>query len=348
MLSAEVMEMNIAIYGAGSLGTIMGAYLSETYPVVDLIDTNKEHVARLNENGAHVVGPDMTQRVTAFLPEEITKTYDIVLLLTKQLYNPQVLPAVKAILKEDGILVSLQNGVPEEIIRQHIPSEQIIAGSVEFGATYVGPGQSRLTTDYAFFKKYALQIGELDGATTDRIVRLKEVLDTIGGTEISDNLPGTKWSKLIINSAFSGLSAACNATYGDVLDHPVLLRAAIHAMKEVLDVGHAHGIEFARMGEADLTVYSELSDIDQKMIELPQLMNSSRNLEASMLQDLRKHQPTEIDYINGVVTMYGETYGIPTPVNSMIQALVRNAQDKQEVTDFEQSVEQFKALLAVK
>ena len=67
-----------------------------------------------------------------------------------------------------------------------------------------------------------------------------------------------------------------------------------------------------------------------------------------MLQDLRKHQPTEIDYINGVVTMYGETYGIPTPVNSMIQALVRNAQDKQEVTDFEQSVEQFKALLAVK
>jgi len=78
------------------------------------------------------------------------------------------------------------------------------------------------------------------------------------------------------------------------------------------------------------------------------LMNSSRNLEASMLQDLRKHQPTEIDYINGVVTMYGKTYGIPTPVNSMIQALVRNAQDKQEVTDFEQSVEQFKALLAVK
>ena len=55
MLSAEVMEMNIAIYGAGSLGTIMGAYLSETYPVVDLIDTNKEHVTQLNEKGAHVV-----------------------------------------------------------------------------------------------------------------------------------------------------------------------------------------------------------------------------------------------------------------------------------------------------
>ena len=49
MLSAEVMEMNIAIYGAGSLGTIMGAYLSETYPVVDLIDTNKEHVTQLND-----------------------------------------------------------------------------------------------------------------------------------------------------------------------------------------------------------------------------------------------------------------------------------------------------------
>ncbi len=117
-------------------------------------------------------------------PDDITEMYDIVLLLTKQVYNEPVLAKVRTILKEDGILVSLQNGVPEEFIQQQIPRERtIIAGSVEFGATYVGPGESRLTSDYEHFKTYAMQIGELDGKKTDRIIHLKEILDHIGVTE---------------------------------------------------------------------------------------------------------------------------------------------------------------------
>lgn len=337
--------MKIGIYGAGSLGTIMGAYLSQQYADVDLIDTNRAHIEALNTTGAHVIGPDLTQAVHAMHPDDITEMYDIVLLLTKQVYNEPVLAKVRTILKEDGILVSLQNGVPEEFIQQQIPRERIIAGSVEFGATYVGPGESRLTSDYEHFKTYAMQIGELDGKKTDRIIHLKEILDHIGGTEISDNLPGTKWSKLVINSTFSGLSAACNGTYGDVLDHPVLLRAAIHTMQEVVEVGHAHGITFAPMSTFEPAAYATLDDIDEKLSTVPQLMHGSRDLEASMLQDLQKGQPTEIRFINGIVTMYGNTYDIKTPFNSLIQEIVEEAQAAKTVPDFETSVARFAALL---
>ncbi len=190
-----------------------------------------------------------------------------------------------------------------------------------------------------------MQIGELDGKKTDRIVQLKEILDHIGGTEISDNLPGTKWSKLVINSTFSGLSAACNGTYGDVLDHPVLLRAAIHTMQEVVEVGHAHGITFAMMSTFEPAAYATLDDIDEKLITVPRLMHGSRDLEASMLQDLQKGQPTEIRFINGIVTMYGKTYDIATPFNSLIQEIVEEAQAAKTVPDFETSVARFETLL---
>ena len=76
----------------------------------------------------------------------------------------------------------------------------------------------KLTTTYDHFKKYAFQIGELNGEITERIQQIKSILDLVGGTHISDNLVGTKWSKLLINNAFSGLSAALNTEFGGVLD----------------------------------------------------------------------------------------------------------------------------------
>lgn len=88
--------MKIAIYGAGSLGTIMGAFLSESNPDVDLIDVNEAHVNELNNNGAHIVGKvDYSQNVKALTPSQINDKYDIVLLLTKQVFNKDVLPTVK-------------------------------------------------------------------------------------------------------------------------------------------------------------------------------------------------------------------------------------------------------------
>ena len=80
--------MNVAIYGAAGMGTILGAYITKAGYDIDLINRNKDHVSMLNKEGAKIIGKiEFIQKVKALLPDEINKKYDIILLMTKQRYN---------------------------------------------------------------------------------------------------------------------------------------------------------------------------------------------------------------------------------------------------------------------
>ncbi|MFJ5796337.1 ketopantoate reductase family protein [Bacillus atrophaeus] len=340
--------MRIAVLGAGSLGTIVGAYLDAGGMDVELIDTYQAHVDALNHKGAKVIGTtDFQAKVKAITPENKSGKYDLVLLLTKQLYNDSVLQELLPFLGADSIVCSLQNGIPEEKVASIVGRERTIAGSVEFGATFIEPGVSRLTTEYTHFKKYAFQIGELNGEITERIQRIKSILDLVGGTHISDNLVGTKWSKLLINNAFSGLSAALNGKYGDILDNEIGIVSAVHIADETIKVGHANGVTFAKMGGLDiesLELTSE-NDLPDRIQTFRAAMESSRLLKASMLQDIEKKRKTEIDYINGVVPRLAEGTGISTPYNDMVVKLVKTAEQYQTVPNFDVNIKFFKDLI---
>ncbi|MCI3196425.1 2-dehydropantoate 2-reductase [Bacillus sp. HU-1818] len=337
--------MRIAVLGAGSLGTIVGAYLAAGGMNVELIDTYQAHVDALNHKGAKVIGTtDFQAKVKAITPENKSGKYDLVLLLTKQLYNDSVLQELLPFLGADSIVCSLQNGIPEEKVASIVGRERTIAGSVEFGATFIEPGVSRLTTEYTHFKKYAFQIGELNGEITERIQRIKSILDLVGGTHISDNLVGTKWSKLLINNAFSGLSAALNGKYGDILDNEIGIVSAVHIADETIKVGHANGVTFAKMGGLDiesLELTSE-NDLPDRIQTFRAAMESSRLLKASMLQDIEKKRKTEIDYINGVIPRLAEGTGISTPYNDMVVKLVKTAEQYQSVPNFDVNIKFFK------
>lgn len=339
--------MRIAILGAGSLGTIAGAYIAAGGQDVELIDVYQAHVDALNQTGAQITGTtDFQAKVKAITPDEMSGTYDLVLLLTKQLYNESVLKDLLPYLDDQSVVLSLQNGIPEEKVASIVGRERVIAGSVEFGATFIEPGVSKLTTEFNRFKQYAFQIGELNGETTERIQQIQSILDLVGGTHISDNLVGTKWSKLLINNAFSGLSAALNVEYGVVLDHDISIVSAVHIADETLKVGHANGVKFATMGGFDiesLEVQSD-KDIPERIKTLRGLMESSRLLKASMLQDLEKQRKTEIDYINGVVPRSASGKQISTPYNDMVVRLVKQAEESQTVPDFETNIKFFEEL----
>ena len=111
--------MRTAIFGAGSLGTVMGAFLTKNGVDIDLINRNKAHVAALKTNGAHVTGTvDMTVPVSALLPEEMNGRYDIIFLMTKQLNNREIVTFLKDYLADDGLIVTMQNGIPENGIAE--------------------------------------------------------------------------------------------------------------------------------------------------------------------------------------------------------------------------------------
>jgi len=341
--------MRIAVYGAGSLGTIIGAYISaQGEEEVELIDVNQAHVNALNNDGAKIIGTmEFQTKVRAITPDQMSGTYDLVLLLTKQLFNDSILNELLPFLGDDSVVCSLQNGIPEEKVASIVGRERIIAGSVEFGATYIEPGVSKLTTEFSRFKTYAFQIGELTGAITERIQRIKLILDHVGGTHISDNLIGTKWSKLLINNAFSGLSAALNGEYGDILDNEIAIASAAHIIDETIKVGHANGVKFAKMNGFDiasLEINSE-RDIVEHMQTLRRIMEPSRLLKASMLQDLEKKRKTEIDYINGVVPRLAKGTGIPTPYNEMVVKLIESAEESQTVPKLATNIKLFEDLI---
>ncbi|RPK31073.1 ketopantoate reductase family protein [Paenibacillus xylanexedens] len=341
--------MRIAIVGAGSLGTIVGAYLADGGMDVELIDAYQEHVDALNQTGAKVTGTtEFQSKVKAITPDQKSGQYDLVLLLTKQLYNDSILQELLPFLKEDSMVCSLQNGIPEEKVASIVGEKRVIAGSVEFGATFIEPGVSSLTTEYTQFKQYAFQIGELNGEITERIQHVKSVLDLVGGTHISDNLVGTKWSKLLINNAFSGLSAALNGEYGDIIDHEAGIVSAAHIADETIKVARANGVTLVKMNGFDIASLelNSKEDIPERVKTLRYVMEPSRLLKASMLQDLEKNRKTEIDYINGVVSSRAEGTGIATPYNDLVVKLVKSAEETHTVPDFDTNIKAFEELLS--
>ena len=138
--------MRAAIYGAGSLGTILGAYITRKGGEIELINHNKAHVEALKDDGAHVVGTvDFTVPVKALLPEEMSGKYDILFLLTKQQHNVETVTFLKDFLADDGVIVTLQNGLPEAGIAAIVGPERVLGCTVAWGATMLGPGLCQLT-----------------------------------------------------------------------------------------------------------------------------------------------------------------------------------------------------------
>ena len=325
--------MRIAIYGAGSLGTVLGAYLAKNGVPADLVNHNSAHVKALKENGAHITGTvDFTVPVSAILPEEMTGKYDIIFLMTKQLNNREVVTFLKEYLAEDGLVVTLQNGIPENTIAEIVGPEHTIGVVVEWGATLSAPGESTLTSSP---DSLSFHMGGMPGIREEQLQRVKKKKKKMCPVEIETNLPGARWSKLLINATFSGLGTVIGGTFGDVTADPRSREIAVRCMKEVIDVGHAAGVEFAPVQGKNITALFYYANPVKKAVAkliLPVAMKKHAAIEPSMLQDLKKGKPCEVDAINGVVCEWGKKTGVSTPVNDKIVEIIHEIQDGRRKT----------------
>ena len=320
--------MRCAIYGAGSLGTVMGAFLTKNGVPVDLINRNKAHVDALKANGARITGTvDLTVPVSALLPEEMTGKYDVIFLMTKQLNNRETVTFLKDYLSDSGFIATLQNGIPEDSVAEIVGAERTVGVTVEWGATLTAPGESRLTSDP---DSLSFHMGSMPGIPESRLEEVKALLEKMCPVEIETNLPGARWSKLLINATFSGLGTVMGGTFGDVTKNPRGKELAVRCMKEVIDVGRAAGVTFAPVQGKDIVGLFYWTNPVKKALAkliLPVAMKKHAAIEPSMLQDLKKHKPCEIDAISGVVCEWGRKKGVPTPVSDRIVEIVHEIQD---------------------
>lgn len=319
--------MRCAIYGAGSLGTVLGAYMTKAGVDVELINRNKEHVAAMKEKGAHITGTvEMTVPVKALTPDEMTGQYDVLFLMTKQLLNKEVVAFLQPYLTEKGVIVTLQNGIPEPGIAEIVGEDHTMGCVVEWGATLSAPGESTLTSEP---DSLSFHMGKMKGITDEQVAQVKQLLETMCPVHIEENLLGARWSKLLINATFSGLGTVVGGLFGDVSESPEVKGIALKCMKECIDVGHAAGAEFAPVQGKDITKLFYYKNGLKKAFSLfllPIAMKKHRLLEPSMLQDLKKGKPCEVDAINGVVCDWGRKCGIPTPINDRIVEVIKKEQ----------------------
>lgn len=319
-----------AIYGAGSLGTVLGAYITKNGGKIDLINRNKAHVEALQKNGATINGTvNINIPVSALTPDEMTGKYDIILLLTKQLYNHEVVTFLKDFLSENGVLVTLQNGLPEPEIADIIGSNRTMGCVVEWGATLQEPGICTLTSDP---ESLSFHMGGMEGISREMLNEVKTLLELMCPVHIEENLMGARWSKLLINATFSGLGTVIGGLFGDVSEGKEAKKIAIRCMKECIDVGHAAGITFAPVQGKNIVAlfyYKNALKRAFATLLLPIAMKKHRNIEPSMLQDLKKKKPCEVNAINGIVCQWGKQYGIPTPINDKITEIIKKAEQGQ-------------------
>ena len=315
--------MRTAIYGAGSLGTILGAFINKAGEPIELINRNKAHVEALNSNGARVIGTmEFTQKVTAYTPDRMSGQYDIIFLMTKQQNNKEVVQMLKQYLAPDGVLVTFQNGLPEMLIADILGEERVLGCTVAWGATMQGPGVCELTSEP---DALSFSLGSISAKRSSHFAKVKELLEMMGTVDVEENFIGTRWSKLLINAAFSGMSAVLGCTFGEAAGPKESRRIVQALIKECIDVCAKGGIRIEPVQGKDIVKLLDYKGGLKKAVSffiIPIAIRKHARLKASMLQDLEKGKLTEVDAINGAVSDYGRKVGCPTPMNDKVVEII--------------------------
>lgn len=325
--------MNVAIYGAGAMGTVLGAYISKAGYPIDLINRNKDHIEALKTKGAIITGTaTFKQEVHALLPEEMTKKYDIILLMTKQRFNQQIVQELTNHLTKDGVICTLQNGIPEPAISDIIGPDKTIGCTMSWGATFHGHGIVELTT-VPSKKTLTFQIGGFGLVDKKYINHIVTLLQTMGHVDVSDNLIGARWAKLMVNAAFSGLSLVTGATFGEIAKNKKSRVIALEIIKECIEVAKKSSIIIEPIQGKDIVKLMDYNSKIKKQLSLfllPIAMRKHKAIRSSMLRDLARDKKTEIDSINGVIVSYAKKVNISTPLNSKIVSITKQLEAKEK------------------
>lgn len=315
--------MRVAIYGAGSLGTILGAYISRGGEKIELINRNKAHVEALQTQGAHIIGTvQFVQPVVAYTPAEMSGKYDIVFLMTKQQHNAEVVAMLKDFLAEDGVLVTFQNGLPELQIADIIGEERVLGCTVAWGATMQRAGVCELTSSP---DALSFSLGSISATRNRHFDKVKQLLELMGKVDVEENFIGTRWSKLLINASFSGMSAVLGCTFGEAAKPKASRRIVQALIKECIDVCKAGGIRIEPVQGKDIVKLLDYNNALKKAFSsfiIPIAIRKHAALKASMLQDLERGKLTEVDAINGAVSAFGRKVGCPTPMNDRVVDII--------------------------
>ena len=304
------MRPKVAVLGAGAMGSLFGSQLAEGGLDVTLIDIWREHVDAINDGGLRIVGHRGEHRVhvAATTDPAARGAADVVLVQCKAASTTAaVRNALDAgLFRDDTVAISFQNGLGnEEMIAAVLGTERVLGGVTAQGASIEAPGCIRSYADLPS------QIGEMEGGASERATAIARAFSEHGlETTASAHIRHDIWKKLMVNVGISAMSGVTNLTIGEAVAIPELRRMGYGAVAEAVPVAQADGVELTH-------------EESREVLDLVIGPGGTGGNRSSLCVDLLKQRPTEIDVINGAVVTRGERYGIETPINTTLVALVK-------------------------
>lgn len=297
-----MMGERLLILGSGAMACWFAARLA---PHADIVlagrwtaglDALRRRGVVLEQNGTRT-----SQRVRVVDYAEDPVPFRLALVLVKAYQTEAAARCLSRWLTPDGVAVTLQNGLGnQEILVDALGEERAALGITTAGATLVEPGVVRSGGD-----------GPTRLARHARTPALVDVLQAAGlDAGLSDDAVGLVWGKLVLSAAVNPITALLRIPNGDLLlpQADGAWEAAGQAMDEAAAVARAAGIRLP---------------FDDTRAELERVLERTAGNRSSMLQDVERGRPTEVEAINGAVVRHAQAHAIPVPVNRLLLALVR-------------------------
>lgn len=317
------MNRKIAVLGTGANGSCASADLIKGGFDVTMIDQWPEHVEVMRRNGLHISLADEELHVPVralHLCDIATlhEKFDIVFLLTKAYDARWPAELIEPHLKDDGLMIALQNAMTAEIIADVVGVSRTLGCVVEMSSEMFHPGIVRRNTSR---KGTWFGIGSLDPSTRVREKEIQEILSHIGRCDILDNVLSGKWMKLIVNSMCFASFALVGLRMAEAKELPGMRDLVIKLGSEALEVGQ-------KLGHRPEPIFGLRPDEIEGTNRFVELMFDklaadvgARSLRNATLQDHMKGRKSETDLINGLVVGEGARFGIATPANRAIVEL---------------------------
>lgn len=318
----------IAVLGAGAIGSSIAADLAAAGEEVAVIDQWPAHVEAMNASGLRVVMPDGEQTVQVCAHHvcdvcNFTQPFDTVLLAAKSYDSRWMAQLIEPHLKSDGVLVSVQNGLNDEVLAPIVGESRVVGCVFELSAEVFTPGivQRNTTRQRTWFG-----IGEHHGRTTPRAKMLQGLLACAGRVDITPNIWGAKWSKLINSSMILGPFGMLGMQSWEATAIPEVFGLCIRLGRETMTVGTALGYQIEPIFGMTAEEFAGSSDeIVEKLLRaiLSHHGKDAKKVRGVVLQDFLKHRHSEAAELNGLVVAKGRLAGIPTPANAAVMTIIR-------------------------
>jgi 2-dehydropantoate 2-reductase len=296
--------MKVAVMGAGAVGCYYGGMLARAGHDVVLIG-RPQHVEAIERRGLRLETQSFDEHVAlaASTQPGAVQGANLVLFCVKSTDTQSAALAIKPFLAPDTLVLSLQNGVENaDEVRKLVPQE--VAAAVVYVATEMaGPGHVRHHGR-----------GELVIEPSSASASVAQTLIAAGvPTDISDNVRGALWAKLILNCAYNALSAITQLPYGRLVQGEGVTKVMRDVVDECLAVAKADGVTIP-------------GDVDQAVRMIAETMPRQFS---STAQDLARGKRSEIDHLNGLIVRRGDALGVATPSNRLLHTLVKLIESKQ-------------------